>query len=52
MEIGQKLKGKRTAQGLSQEQLASRLGVTRHTVANWEKGKTYPDICSVMKLSV
>lgn len=51
MEIGQKLKEKRTALALSQEQLAAQLGVTRQTVANWEKGKTYPDIGSLMKLS-
>lgn len=51
MEIGQKLKEKRTALGLSQEQLAEQLGITRQTIANWEKGKTYPDIASVLKLS-
>ena len=51
MEIGQKLKDKRTAMGLSQEQLAELLGVTRQTIANWEKGKTYPDISAVLKLS-
>ena len=51
MEIGQKLKDKRTALGLSQEQLAEKMGVTRQTIANWEKGKTYPDIASVLKLS-
>lgn len=51
MEIGQKLKEKRTVLGLSQEQLAEKLGVTRQTIANWEKGKTYPDITAVMKLS-
>ena len=51
MEIGQKLKDKRTGLGLSQEQLAEKLGVTRQTIANWEKGKTYPDISAVMKLS-
>lgn len=51
MEIGQKLKDKRTELGLSQEQLAEKLGITRQTIANWEKGKTYPDISSVLKLS-
>lgn len=51
MEIGQKLKDKRTGLGLSQEQLAEQLEVTRQTIANWEKGKTYPDIGSVLKLS-
>ena len=51
MEIGQKLKDKRKELGISQEKLAEQLGVTRHTIANWEKGKTYPDIASLMKLS-
>lgn len=51
MEIGQKLKQKRTERNLSQEKLAAQLGVTRQTVASWEKGKTYPDIGSILKLS-
>ena len=51
MEIGQKLKDKRASLGLSQEDLAEKIGVTRQTIANWEKGKTYPDIGSVLKLS-
>lgn len=51
MEIGQKLKDKRTELGLSQEKLAAQLGVTRQTIASWEKGKTYPDINSILKLS-
>ena len=51
MEIGQKLKDKRTAMGLSQEQLAEQLGMTRQTIANWEKGKTYPDISAVLRIS-
>lgn len=51
MEIGQKLKDKRTALGLTQEALADQMGVSRQTIANWEKGKTYPDIASVLKLS-
>ena len=51
MEIGQKLKEKRTCLELSQEQLAEKLGVTRQTIANWERSKTYPDIASVLKLS-
>ena len=51
MEIGKKLKDKRASLGLSQEDLAEKIGVTRQTIANWEKGKTYPDIGSVLKLS-
>lgn len=51
MEIGQKLKEQRTERNLSQEKLAAQLGVTRQTVASWEKGKTYPDIGNILKLS-
>ena len=51
MEIGEKLKEKRSQLHLSQEQLAAQLGVTRQTIASWEKGKTYPDIGSILKLS-
>ena len=51
MDFGLKLKEKRLDLCLSQEQLADSLGVPRQTIANWEKGKTYPDIGSVIKLS-
>ncbi len=51
MEIGQKLKESRTGAGLSQEALAQQLGVTRQTVASWEKNRSYPDIGSLIKLS-
>lgn len=51
MDFGSKLKQMRTKLGLSQEQFAESLGVTRQTIASWEKGKTYPDIGSVLKLS-
>lgn len=51
MDFGLKLKEKRAELSLSQGQLAESLGVTRQTIANWEKGKTYPDIGSVIKLS-
>ena len=32
----------RERMGVSQEQLANRLGVSRQTVYRWEKGKTNP----------
>ena len=51
MDIGKKLKAARTDAGLTQEQAAERLGVSRQTVSNWETGKTYPDIVSVVKMS-
>ena len=41
----------RRAQELSQEALAKRCGVSRQTISNWENGKTYPDIVSVVRMS-
>jgi len=51
MELGSKLKGARIRAGLSQEQLAKRLGVTRQTVSNWENCRSYPDAGSLVALS-
>lgn len=51
MEIGNQIKQHRTAQGLSQEELAEQVYVTRQTLSNWETGKTYPDINSLLRLS-
>lgn len=36
---------------LSQEELAERVYVTRQTISNWETGKSYPDIHSLLLLS-
>lgn len=37
--------------GISQEELAEKVYVSRQTVSNWETGKNYPDIHSVLRLS-
>lgn len=50
-DIGTKIKDARTAAQLTQEQVAEALGISRQTVSNWENGRTYPDIGSVVKLS-
>ncbi|WP_323703468.1 helix-turn-helix transcriptional regulator [Mammaliicoccus sp. Dog046] len=36
---------------LSQEDLAEKIYVSRQTISNWERGKTYPDIESLLLLS-
>lgn len=41
----------RKKQGLSQNDLAQKLSVTRQTVSSWENGKTYPDLDMVIRLS-
>ena len=43
MELGGQIKRHRTRLGLSQEELADRIFVTRQSVSNWENGRTYPD---------
>lgn len=37
--------------GLTQENVAEKIQVTRQTIANWENEKSFPDIVSVIKLS-
>lgn len=44
MTIGTHLKKCRTAQGLTQEDLAQRLHVTRQTVSSWERNRSHPDL--------
>lgn len=44
MEIGAIIKKARNNAGLTQEQSAEALGVSRQTVSNWENAKSYPDI--------
>ena len=51
MEIGSKLREARMKKELTQEQVAGALGISRQTVSNWETGKSYPDIVSVIKMS-
>ena len=51
MTLGEKLKNARTNAGLSQEQLAERLCVSRAAVAKWETNKGLPDIMNLKAIS-
>ena len=51
MELNKQIKKYRTMMNLSQEELAERIYVTRQTISNWETGKSYPDIHSLLLLS-
>lgn len=51
MELGGQIKRHRTRLGLSQEELADRIFVTRQSVSNWENSRTYPDLQSLLRLS-
>lgn len=40
--IGTTIKKRRQVLGMTQDELAARLGVSRSTIANWESGKHFP----------
>ena len=51
MELGGQIKRYRNEHNLSQEELAEKIFVSRQTISNWENGKSYPDIHSLLLLS-
>ena len=51
MDVGNQIRERRQRLGLSQEELAQRLYVTRVTVSHWETGKTLPDVQSMLLLA-
>lgn len=51
MELGNKIYEHRKKLGLSQEQLAEKIGVSRQTISKWELGETSPDIKQAHMLS-
>lgn len=42
--VGHNIKKHREQKGMTQEELAEQLNVTRQTVSSWETGRTEPDI--------
>lgn len=51
MEFGEKLQELRKSKGLTQEQLAERLFVSRTAISKWESGRGYPNIDSLRAIS-
>ena len=52
MEFSEKLQELRKSKGLTQEELAQALYVSRTAVSKWESGKGYPSIDSLKEISV
>jgi len=58
IKIGKFIAEKRKALGLTQMQLAERLGITDRAVSKWETGKSLPDaaimldLCAILRISV
>lgn len=44
------LRALRVNTGLTQEEAAKKLLVSKETLANWENGKTFPDVRDVQKI--
>lgn len=56
--FGDQIRAARTARKMSQEELAQAMGVTRHSVMNWESDKSRPDyemvpqLCGILEISI
>ena len=52
MSLGNRLFHARKKRGLSQEEVAEKLGVSRQTVSKWETDETLPDIRQAKKMAL
>ncbi len=52
MELTNKLRSLRTSRGITQEALATAMGVTAQAVSKWERGTTMPDVSILPELAV
>lgn len=50
--VGKNIRKYREEKGMSQEELAQAMNVTRQTVSSWETGRTEPDIDTLHKIAV
>ncbi|MCB5955402.1 helix-turn-helix transcriptional regulator [Enterococcus sp. CWB-B31] len=51
MSLGKQLKSHREQLGLTQQEVADQLHVSRQTISNWEVGRNYPDIPTIIQIS-
>ena len=51
MKLHEKILSLRKGMGLSQEELAARVGVSRQAVSKWELGESVPDVDKLLALS-
>ena len=51
MTLSEKILDLRKQQGMSQENLAGKLGVSRQAVSRWEVGSALPDASNIRQLS-
>lgn len=51
MNIADRIQGLRKAKGISQEELAEQVGVSRQAVSKWESGQSLPDLEKILMIS-
>ena len=51
MTLGEKIREQRKKAGLSQEQLAEKLNVSRQAITKWETDKGIPDVANLIAIS-
>ena len=51
MTFGDKLQYLRKTKGISQEELASQLNLSRQAISKWENNSSIPDVENIVKLS-
>ncbi|MCC4422705.1 helix-turn-helix domain-containing protein [Limosilactobacillus reuteri] len=51
MKFGDRIKEQRIKLEMTQANVAQELFTTRQTISNWEKGKSYPDLDTLIKIS-
>lgn len=52
MKLSDRIREARKSQGLSQEDLAIRMGLTQGAVSQWERGETYPALDLLTQLAI
>lgn len=50
--IGQKIKVARSVRGVTQKQLASKIGASQSSISNWELGREVPSLLSLAKIAL
>ena len=51
MIFSEKIQLTRKSKGMTQEELAEKLAVSRQAVEKWESGQVYPDISNLIQIS-
>ncbi|WP_010014494.1 helix-turn-helix transcriptional regulator [Loigolactobacillus coryniformis] len=51
MNLGKQISAHRKKMGLSQDNLAAKIYVSRQTISNWETRRSYPDVENLLLLS-